>query len=112
MEMNFDKIKNQYDIIYLLDSEIGIDSGHSNERPCLVLSVNEDGSGYVIPITSRNRMEYSGSNQHQLAFGSWIDLDNRPIFVDEPKMTYARLSDYYVDQDDIEVIEYRYADWV
>ncbi len=106
-----DKIKEQFDIIYLLDRELGIDSGHDNERPCLVINVYDDGSGVVVPITSQrpNRVDHS---KWQLAFGSWIDFSNRPIQINEAQMTYARLSDYYVDGDDIDELEYRYQEWI
>ncbi len=106
-----DKVKDQFDVIYLLDRELGIDSGHENERPCLVISINDDGSGYVLPITSQrpNRIDHS---KWQLAFGSWIDLSNRPIYVNESRMTYSRLSDYYVDSEDIEQLEYRFSEWM
>lgn len=106
-----DKIKDQYDVIYLLDEELGIESGHENERPCLVLNVYEDGTGIVIPITSQ-RPKNLDNFKHQLAFGSWVDLSNRPIKITEAQLTYSRLSDYYIDDEDIEQIEYRYADWV
>lgn len=106
-----DKIKDQFDVIYLLDKELGIDSGHTNERPCLVIAVYDDGSGAVVPITSQrpNRLDHS---KHQLAFGSWIDMSNEPIKITEAQMTYSRLSDYYVDSEDIEELEYRYSQWI
>lgn len=106
-----DKIKDQFDIIYLLDEELGIDSGHENERPCLVLNVYDDGSGIVIPITSKRPITDHDS-KWQLAFGSWVDLSNRPIEITEAQMTYARLADMHIDNEDIEELEFRYSKWI
>ena len=105
--------KDQFDIIYLLDSEIGIDSGHQNERPCLVIKVDIDtGEGWVIPITSKHRPYDNYGSQYQLAFGSWIDLTTTPIKITKAQLDYSRLSEYYVDGEDIEELEYRYASWI
>ncbi len=106
-----DKIKDRFDVIYLLDAELGIDSGHDNERPCLVIEVYDDGSGIVVPVTSQRPITDNNS-KWQLAFGSWIDLSNRPIRVNEAQMTYARLADFEVDGEDIDEIEYRYQEWI
>ncbi len=107
-----DKIKDQYDIIFLLDSELGIDSGHKNERPCLVLNVYDDGSGIVIPISSQ-RPRTLDNQKWQIASGSWIDLSNRPIEISEPQMTYSKIADkMHVDGEDIEELEYRYSEWI
>ncbi len=106
-----DKIKDQFDVIYLLDRELGIDSDHENERPCIVINVYDDGSGVVVPITSQ-RPYRDLESKWQLAFGSWIDFSNRPIEINEPQMTYARLADMQVDDQDIDELEYRYSEWI
>lgn len=106
-----DKIKDQFDIIYLLDKELGIDSGHDTERPCIVINIYDDGTGIVVPITSQ-RPKTDLHSKWQLAFGSWIDFSNRPIRITEAQMTYARLADFYVDGEDIDELEYRYEKWI
>lgn len=105
--------KDLFDIIYLLDSEIGIDSGHENERPCLLIAIDIDkGGGWVIPLTSKFKPGDRNRMQYQLAFGSWIDLSNSPIWITESQMKYSRLSEYYVDGSDIEELEYRFEQWM
>ncbi|BDU67783.1 MAG: hypothetical protein TYPL_4360 [Candidatus Tyloplasma litorale] len=106
------ELKEQFDIIYLLDREIGIDSGHENERPCLIISLDDDGCGYVVPLTSKHKPNDLNRMQHRLACGSWIDLSDSPIFVNEARIKYSRLTDLSIDDEDIEVLEYRFSEWI
>lgn len=108
-----EKIKEQFDIIFLLDSELGIDSDHENERPCLVISIDIDTEeGYVLPLTSKYRPDDINRMQYQLASGSWIDLSNAPIKITAAQLKYSRLSDKFVDGSDIEELEYRFQEWM
>ncbi len=107
-----DKIKDRFDVIYLLDEEVGINSDHDNERPFLIIEVYDDGSGLVVPITSQRPYSINGGSKWQLAFGSWIDFSNPPIRISEPLMTYSRLANFEVDGEDVDEIEYRYQEWM
>ncbi len=103
--------KNLFDIVYLSDDELNINSGHENERPCIVLNIDyEDNSGFVIPITSKNKM-YNVPSQHKLSFGSFIDLQSAPIKIDSNTLRYSRLADFTLDNCDIDVLENWYDDW-
>ncbi len=106
-----DKIKNQFEIIYLLDSELGIESFHENERPCLIIKIYDDESGLVIPISSQPPKNF-GHSKYQLSFGSWIDFRNNPIEINKNQMTYSRLADYNIDSNDICEIEEKYEKWI
>ncbi len=106
-----EEFKGIFDVIFLSDKELNIDSGHDGDRPCLIVGINNNtGEGYVVPLSSKFRSY--GRDQHQLAFGSYIDLTNRPITITETQLRWANKSDYYVDNEDCEILEERFQKWI
>ncbi len=108
-----EKNKEIYDIIFLNDSEININSGKENERPCLIVGIDiSTGGAYVVPLTSQYRPDDPNRMQHQLASGSFIDLSDTPIYINEAKVLYSRLSMNSVDMDDIEELDFRFQKYI
>ena len=96
--------KEQFDVIYLLDSEIGINSNRKNSRPCIVIEVNGEDGGLIIPVTSQEKSHNPNVRQHRLAFGSLIDLSGKPIKVTKAQLDYSDLSDEQINNNDMEVL--------
>lgn len=105
--------KNLFDVIYLSDDELGIDTDHHGDRPCLIVGIDiQTGEGYVVPLSTQYRTGSNGGNQHQLAFGSLIDLSNTPIRITENQLRWSSKADKYIDSEDIEILEERYFKWI
>lgn len=104
--------KDIFDIIYLLDKEIGIASNHSKERPCLIVYIDlETEEGWVIPLSSKkNNNSKINSNQYLLSCGSWIDFSNKPIKINSSKLKYSDLAEFYMSEEDLEELDFR-SNW-
>ena len=101
--------KNIYDIIFLNDNELGIDSGKTNERPAVIVCINAiEGGASVVPLTSNPRSHDPNNSQYQLSTGSFIDLSNEPVSIREEQLIYSRLSPNNISNRDIEELEYRF----
>ncbi len=106
------KLKDVYDIIYLEDHELGIDSGHTNERPCLIVGMDIETNGaYVVPLTSKYKPYDLNQSQHRLATGSYIDMSNEPIYINEAQLTYSRLANDEINNDDYEELSFRFQEY-
>jgi len=100
------ELKEEFDVTYLSDKELGINSGKT--RPCVIIKIDiDDGDeNYVIPLTTKgNNGRGSNSNKLLLSNGSYLSLNNKPIRVDSLKIKYGQLSDIVLSQDDILEIE-------
>lgn len=105
-----EELKNLFDIIFLSDEELGFDTGHDGDRPCIIVGIdNETGEGYVVPLSSQGKY---GSHYHQLVFGSWIDLTNKPIRITASQLRWSNISDKYIDGEDVEILEERFHKWM
>lgn len=98
--------KNEYDVIYLGDDELGIESNDKNkgERPCVIIEITDENDAFVIPLTTKgsNHLNY---RKIRLSFGSWFDADFEPIFISESAFKYSRLSEKHIlNEEDIEKI--------
>lgn len=108
-----EEIKSLFDVIYLSDKELGIDSMHSEDRPCLIVGINpETGEGFVVPLSTKYRPYDSNRMQHQLAFGSYIDLSNTPIRITETQLRWSNKSEKWINNEDAEVLEERFHKWI
>lgn len=106
--------KDLYDIVFLYDHEIGIDSDRENARPCLIVGLDaKDGGGYIVPLTSQWKPDDPNRMQYRLEqAGSIIDLSKPVVKVSQSMIDYAELSDKYVTQEDAEVLDERYEKYI
>ncbi len=108
-----EELKNIFDVIFLSDKELGIAADHSGDRPCLIVGIEpESGDGFVVPLSTQYRPGDSNRMQHQLAFGSYIDLSNTPIRITETQLRWSNKSDKWIDNEDAEVLEERFHKWI
>lgn len=107
--------KNEFDVIYLNDKELGINSQYDTDRPCLLIKIDIDnGDGWVVPLTTnRNISNWDNNNMYRLSFGSWVDFEEAPIHITKAMVDYSNKDDFkVVDGKDLEELEYRYQEWL
>jgi len=102
-------MKEVYDVIYLSDSEIGINSsGKKGGRPCIIISIDPEGNmNYVLPLTSKSKYWNEDDNKYFLkSLGSYVDINSKPVNVTYTQIKYGELSeDLILSEEDISFIE-------
>ncbi len=100
--------KELFDVIYLTDKELGINSGKFNGRPCVILELDFDNGDYnfVIPMTTKPKKVWDeNSNKISLSNGSYISANDEPIRVTHNQIFYGELAEFSLTGEDIDKIE-------
>lgn len=102
--MSFSVTKEKWDIIYLLDSEVGLESGYDSERPYIIIEVMEDNDVWmVVPLTTKK--SYDDQDQVRLSIGSNINIPLEIHSMTGRYIQYAQLADFEINDEDAWKIE-------